>query len=192
MSLAQLTTFLLIGVGLSFDSFAVSVSFGLARKEIRFFQASIVALTFAFIQALFPVFGWLIGNSLKDLISRFDHWIAFGLLFTIGVKMIIVGTKIENALHQVNIFKPLMLLSLSIATSIDALVVGLSFGFLDMPIFLGVVIIGGVTFVACMLGMLFGKKIPAKRSRQSLIIGGIILSGIGIKILAEHLFGISF
>jgi len=192
MSVAQLTTFFLIGVGLCFDSFAVSVSIGLARKEIRFFQASYVAFLFAFIQGLFPVLGWLVGSSLKDLIAQFDHWIAFGLLVAIGIKMIIEGLKIENVLQQVNIFKPLMLLSLSIATSIDALVVGLSFGFLDMPIFLGVVIIGAVTFIACMLGMLFGKKIPAKRSRQSLVIGGIILSGIGLKILAEHLFGISF
>ncbi len=192
MSFAQLSTFFLIGIGLSFDSFAVSVSFGLARKEIRFLQASMVAVVFAFSQALFPVIGWLIGSSLKELISQFDHWIAFILLCIIGIKMIIEGIKKESAFHQVNLFKPLVLLSLSVATSIDALIVGLSFGFLDMPILFGVLVIGAVTFIACMLGMLFGKSIPAKRSRQSLILGGIILSAIGIKILAEHLFSISF
>jgi manganese efflux pump family protein len=192
MSFTELTTFFFIGVGLSFDSFAVSVSFGLARKEIRFLQACAVALTFALIQAVFPVFGWLIGSSLKSMISAFDHWIAFGLLLIIGIKMIIEGLKKESNIHQINLFKPLLLLSLSVATSIDALVVGLSFGFLDMPILFGVIVIGAVTYLACMLGMLFGKNIPAKRSRQSLIIGGIILSGIGIKILAEHLFSISF
>ncbi len=192
MTFALLSTFFLIGIGLSFDSFAVSVSFGLARKEIRFLQACVVALFFAFFQALFPVFGWLIGSSLKNLISQFDHWIAFILLMIIGIKMIVEGNKKKSAFHQLNLFKPLVLMSLSVATSIDALVVGLSFGFLDMPILFGVLVIGAVTFIACMLGMLFGKNIPAKRSRQSLVLGGLILSGIGIKILTEHLFSVSF
>ena len=188
MTITQLITFLLIGIGLSFDSFAVSVSCGLMKREIRFLQAALVAGSLAFFQALFPVIGWLIGSTLKNLIASLDHWIALGLLAFIGIKMIIEGTKTNGSLQNFNPFKLSVLIGLSVATSIDALVVGLSFGFLDLPILFPVIIIGGVTFIASMLGMLFGKNIPAKRSRQSLVLGGIILISIGIKILVEHLW----
>ena len=188
MTTTQFITFLLLGIGLSFDSFAVSVSCGLMKREIRFKQAIIVASSLAFFQATFPVFGWIIGEVLKDLIASIDHWIAFGLLSFIGIKMIFEGSKSNGALSSFNPFKLSVLIGLSVATSIDALVVGLSFGFLDLPILFPVIVIGAVTFIASMLGMLFGKKIPAKRSRQSLILGGIILISIGLKILVEHLF----
>lgn len=188
MTLTQLITFLLIGIGLSFDSFAVSVSCGLMRREIRFKQAAIVAGSLAFFQAAFPVIGWLIGSTLKNLIASIDHWIAFGLLAFLGIKMIVEGTKENGTLKDFDPFKLSVLIGLSIATSIDALVVGLSFGFLNMPILFPVIVIGAVTFIASMLGMLFGKYIPAKRSHQSLILGGIILISIGIKILVEHLW----
>ncbi len=188
MTTTQLITFLLLGIGLSFDSFAVSVSCGLMKREIKFFQAAIVASSLAFFQALFPVIGWLIGEALKTLITSVDHWIAFGLLSFIGIKMILEGTKDDGALKNFNPFKLSVLVGLSIATSIDALVVGLSFGFLDMPILFPVLVIGLVTFIASMLGMLFGKNIPAKRSHQSLILGGILLISMGVKILAEHLW----
>jgi len=188
MTLEQLITFFLIGIGLSFDSFAVSVSCGLMKREIKFKQACPVAFSLAFFQALFPVIGWFIGSTLKNSISSLDHWIAFGLLTFIGIKMIVEGIKPNGSLKNFDPFKWNVLIGLSVATSIDALVVGLSFGFLDMPIWLPVVVIGAVTFIASMLGMLFGKKIPARRSHQSLIVGGIILTAIGTKILAEHLW----
>lgn len=188
MTLTQLITFLFIGIGLSFDSFAVSVSCGLMKPGIRFKQAALVAGSLAFFQAAFPVVGWIIGGTLKNLIVSVDHWIAFGLLVFIGIKMIIEGVKENGSLANFNPFKLSVLIGLSIATSIDALVVGLSFGFLDMPILFPVIVIGVVTFIASMLGMLFGKYIPAKRSRQSLIVGGIILISMGIKILVEHLW----
>ena len=89
MIFTQLLTFLLIGVGLSFDSFAVSVSCGLMKREIRFWQASVIAGSLAFFQALFPAIGWFIGTSVHNLISSIDHWVAFGLLALIGIKMII-------------------------------------------------------------------------------------------------------
>lgn len=187
MGISQIITFALVGIGLSFDSFAVSVSCGLARKEIRFLQACLVAFSLAFFQALFPVIGWFIGSAVKGLIASVDHWIAFGLLLVVGVKMIFEAFKQDSKLRNFNPFKPLVLISLSIATSIDALVVGLSYGFLDTKIFIPALIIGFVTFVASMLGMLFGKNIPEKRSHQSIFLGGIILILIGIKILAEHL-----
>lgn len=188
MTVLEFITYLLIGIGLSFDSFAVSVSCGLMKREIRFKQAIIVAGSLAFFQAAFPVLGWLIGTSIKDLISSIDHWIAFGLLAFIGIKMIIEGVKENGSLKNFNPFKLSVLIGLSVATSIDALVVGLSFGFLEMPLLFPVIVIGVVTFVASMLGMLFGKNIPAKRSRQSLIVGGVILILIGLKILVEHLW----
>ncbi|MDO8952154.1 MAG: manganese efflux pump, partial [Draconibacterium sp.] len=123
-----------------------------------------------------------------SVIASVDHWIAFGLLAIIGVKMIIEGVKPEGMLKSFNPFDLKVLIGLSVATSIDALVVGLSFGFLDVPILFPVIVIGGVTFIASMLGMLFGKNVPAKRSHQSLILGGIILTAMGVKIIAEHLW----
>jgi len=188
MSVADLITYLFIGIGLSFDSFAVSVSCGLMRQEIRFKQAMVIAFSLAFFQAGFPVIGWLIGSTLDNLIAYWDHWIAFLLLAFVGIKMIIEGIKPDGSLQNFNPFKITVVLGLSIATSIDALVVGFSFGLLDLQIWLAVITIGAVTFIASMLGMLFGKYVPAKRSRQSLILGGIILSAIGIKILIEHLW----
>lgn len=186
MTITQFITFLLIGIGLSFDSFAVSVSCGLMKQEIKFKQATLVAGSLAFFQALFPVIGWFLGTKINSLIASVDHWIAFGLLAAIGIKMIIEGVKPEGILKKFNPFDLRVLIGLSVATSIDALVVGLSFGFLDVPILFPVVVIGGVTFVASMLGMLFGKNVPAKRSHQSIILGGIILTIMGVKILAEH------
>lgn len=188
MSFTQFITFLFIGIGLSFDSFAVSVSCGLMKQEIRFKQAVPIAFSLAFFQAVFPAIGWFAGKTLHDLISSVDHWIAFGLLALIGIKMIVEGIKPDGTLQNFNPFRKRVIISLSVATSIDALVVGLSFGFLKIPILFPVLIIGMVTFIASMLGMLFGKKIPARCSHQSLILGGIILFGMGIKILIEHTF----
>ncbi len=188
MGITEFITYLFIGIGLSFDSFAVSVSCGLMQQEIRFKQATVIAFSLAFFQAGFPVIGWLIGSTLNDLIAYWDHWIAFLLLAFVGIKMIIEGIKPDGSLHKFNPFNVAVVLGLSVATSIDALVVGLSFGLIDLQIWLAVVIIGVVTFIASMLGMLFGKYVPAKRSRQSLILGGIILTAIGIKILIEHLW----
>lgn len=176
-----------MGIGLSFDSFAVSISCGLMKREIRFSQAVIVAGSLAFFQAVFPIIGWLIGGAIHTIITSVDHWIAFGLFLLIGGKMIYEGTQKEE-IKTFNPFKTSVLIGLSIATSIDALVVGLGFGFLEIPILFPVLIIGAVTFIAAMLGMLFGKNIPAKRSQQSLIIGGVILILIGAKVLYEHFY----
>jgi putative Mn2+ efflux pump MntP len=187
MGFSEVLTFLFIGIGLSFDSFAVSVSCGLVRKEIKFSQACIIAGSLAFFQALFPAIGWFIGSAVKNMIASVDHWIAFILLFLVGLKMIIEGLKPDSKLNDFNPLNPIVLISLSVATSIDALVVGLSYGFLETRFLFPILIIGLITYIASMLGMLFGKNIPAKRSKQSIIIGGIILIGIGTKILIEHL-----
>ena len=123
MTVSQFIIFFLIGIGLSFDSFAVSVSCGLMRREIRFKQACIIAFSLAFFQGTFPVVGWLIGTSVKSLIAAFDHWIAFGLLLFIGIKMIFEGIKPDGKLQNFDPFRKRVLIGLSVATSIDALVV---------------------------------------------------------------------
>ena len=188
MSLIQLLTFVLIGVGLCFDTFAVSVSFGILKKEIQFRQAVYVAFILAIVQTIFPVAGWLIGMTLKNLISSVDHWVAFGLLAFIGGRMIFEGIRKEEERKEFDPTRILLLLGAAVATSIDSLVVGLSFGVLNTHILVPASIIGAVTFLAAMLGMLFGKNIPGNTGHRSLILGGIILILIGGKILLEHLF----
>lgn len=183
----EILTVLFLAIGLSFDSFAVSVCSGLNLPQIRFLQAAKIAIFLALFQALMPLVGWLLGNSIKSLIEPVDHWIAFGLLSLIGGKMIIESfidseqREIKNPLH----IKVILLLSL--ATSIDALAVGFSFATLLEKILIAVFIIGSVTFIASMLGILLGKKTGPKINKYAEIIGGLILFGIGAKIMIEHL-----
>lgn len=184
----EILTVILLAIGLSFDSFAVSVCSGLNLPQIRFFQAAKIAIFLALFQAAMPLIGWLIGNSMKSLIEPVDHWIAFGLLGLIGGKMIV-----ESFLHPESqvVKNPLnirVILTLSLATSIDALAVGFSFATLLSKILMPIFIIGVVTFVASMLGILLGKKTGPKINRFAEITGGIILIAIGTKILLEHLF----
>lgn len=183
----EFLTFLILAIGLSFDSFAVSVSCGIMKNEIRFRQAVVIAFFLALFQAIFPVLGWLVGISLSQLISGIDHWIAFFLLLFIGVRMIIEGIRKMETIKNFNPLNIKVMIGLAIATSIDALAVGISFGFLEVHIIFPVLIIGGVTFLAAMLGMLFGKKISGEKSHRSIIVGGIILILIGLKILVEHI-----
>ncbi|HAQ18736.1 MAG TPA: hypothetical protein DCR40_05795 [Prolixibacteraceae bacterium] len=183
----EILTVTFLAIGLSFDSFAVSVCSGLNLPNIRFFQAAKIAVFLALFQALMPLIGWMLGNSMKTLIEPVDHWIAFGLLSLIGGKMIIESfinsesREIKNPLH----FRVILLLSL--ATSIDALAVGFSFATLIEKFLLPVAIIGLVTFIASMLGILLGKKTGPTFNRYAEILGGLILIMIGSKILIEHL-----
>jgi len=183
----EILTVILLAIGLSFDSFAVSVCSGLNLPHIRFFQAAKIAVFFALFQACMPLIGWLLGNSMKTLIEPVDHWIAFGLLSLVGGKMIIESfinsesREIKNPLHI------RVILLLSLATSIDALAVGFSFATLIEKILLPVIIIGLVTFIASMLGILLGKKTGPIFNRYAEIFGGLILIIIGSKILIEHI-----
>jgi putative Mn2+ efflux pump MntP len=178
----------LLAIGLSFDSFAVSVCSGLNLPYIRFYQATKIALFLALFQAVMPLIGWLVGNSMKSLIEPVDHWIAFGLLTLIGGKMIIESFISSEAREIRNPLHIKVILMLSLATSIDALAVGFSFAaFLD-KILVAVFIIGSVTFIASMLGILLGKKTGPKFNKYAELMGGFILIIIGTKILIEHLF----
>jgi len=187
MTYSQLILFLLIGTGLSLDSFAVSVSCGLVKKRISFLAAVPIASSLAVFQALFLVIGWYAGVRLHDYIGAFDHWLAFILLAFLGLKMMHDAKHEDGIAKCINTLSISLVLGLSVATSIDALVVGLSFGVLEMSILYPVIIIGLVTFVASMIGMYCGKNIPAKHNRQSILLGGIVLIVIGVKILVEHI-----
>jgi len=176
----------LLAIGLSFDTFAVSVSCGLIEKDIRFLRASRIAIIFAIFQAIMPIAGWLLGLSVKKYIIRVDHWIAFGLLFFVGIKMIYESFKNDEERN----FNPQdikVILFLSIATTIDAFVIGITLAFLNVKLLLTTSIIGAVTYLASMLGILFGKNLGTHFGKKIEIVGGLILIAIGIKLLLEHL-----
>ncbi len=177
---------ILIGTGLAMDCFAVSVSCSLGKNTITPALALKIAFFFGLFQALMPVFGWLLGLSFKGLIAGFDHWIAFGLLSIIGMKMLIEAFKNENE-KDLQITRFRVLLGLSLATSIDAMIVGISFAVLELNILLTIGIIGFVTFIISLLGIYIGKKFTFISAKKAEIIGGLVLVGIGTKILIEHL-----
>ncbi len=177
---------ILLGIGLSFDTFAVSVSTGLISKSIRFWQGVRVAIIMAFCQAIMPLLGWCAGKQVVQYISSFDHWIAFGLLTLIAGKMIIEAFEDdEEEKRNPLLFKVILLMG--IATSMDALAVGVSLACVNIEIIKPVIIIGIITFLASMVGMLIGKNASGKLGKKVEIIGALILFGIGVKILIEHL-----
>jgi putative Mn2+ efflux pump MntP len=179
---------LLLSIGLSFDTFAVSVSCGLVEKNLKFLQAARIAFFFAFFQALMPVIGWIFGYSIKKYITPLDHWIVFGLLSFVGLKMIYDSYKTNRDEKSFNPQNLKVILFLSFATTIDAFAVGITFAFLEVNLLLASYIIGGVTFISAMLGMFFGKKLSVFSSKKMEIIGGLILIAIGLKILIQHLW----
>ena len=182
----ELITLLLIAISLSFDTFAVSVSTGLMINQIQFKQATRIAMVLAVVQTLMPLIGWFAGSLIKEYILGFDHWLAFILLLYIGLKMIYESLKAEEE-KKFNPEKLKVQITMAIATSIDALIVGVTFAFININIWLSVIIIGIITFIASMLGMLLGKNVGNKLGKRTEIIGGIILIAIGAKILIEHL-----
>jgi putative Mn2+ efflux pump MntP len=134
-----------------------------------------------------PVLGWLAGRGLQDVISGIDHWVAFGLLCGIGCRMIYEAVKLEPAERKLNILAIRSLLVLSVATSIDALAVGVTFSLLEVSIIAPVVVIGSVTFALSLLGVLIGDRFGHLFESRIEVLGGVILIGIGLKVLAEHL-----
>ena len=186
MSLLEL---LLIAVGLSMDAFAVSVCKGLSLRGLRPKHAVLVGLYFGGFQALMPVIGWLLGYRFERFITRFDHWIAFVLLTAIGVSMIRETKKAEELNDDLS-FRTMLLLA--VATSIDALAVGITFAFLSVRILPAACLIGLTTFLLSALGVYIGHIFGLKYKAKAELAGGIILIGIGLKILLEHLGLISF
>ena len=179
---------IIIAVGLSADCFAVSVSNGFSRHHLKFKNYFIVALSFAGFQAFMPLLGWLLGSSFAENIKAADHWVAFGLLSFIGIKMIYESFHKDKKDTSEKSLNVLTIIAQSIATSIDALIVGISFAFTKVNIYESAVIIGSVTLFLSLSGFCIGKKYGKKISYRAEIIGGIILILLGIKILIEHLY----
>jgi len=181
----DLITLLLLSVGLCFDTFAVSVSSGLIKREMLFWQAVRIASILAIFQSIMPVLGWLGGISIKDIIEPYDHWIALGILTALGVKMLIESQK-DIKTKNIDPLNLKIIITMAFATSIDALAVGISFAIIDVDMILAVFTIGIVTFIVSMLGILFGKKTGSHLGPRMEIVGGLILIAIGIKIVIEH------
>ncbi len=175
----------LVGVGLSMDAFAVAVCKGLNMRRIDKGQSLLIALFFGGFQALMPLLGWAIGRQFEAYITSYDHWIAFLLLAYIGGKMIYEALKGEES-HG-NGFSIRELLILAVATSIDALAVGITFAFLKVDILPAVILIGCTTFVLSLLGVVIGNRFGSRYQQKAELAGGVILILIGLKILLEHL-----
>lgn len=182
-----------IAVGLSMDAFAVSISYGCSASRVPLKHTSMIAFAFGGFQAIMPVLGWYCGTFFADYIKTYDHWIAFILLTYVGAKMIIEGIKgmkdEENscsAEHFIMDYRKLFILA--VATSIDALAVGLSLSLLGVEIFYPSAVIGLTTFAFSFSGVRMGCRLKDIFGKRVEIAGGIILLFIGIKILSEHIF----
>jgi putative Mn2+ efflux pump MntP len=177
---------ILISVSLAMDAFAVSVSKGLSVCNVRMRHALIAGLWFGGFQALMPLIGYFLGNSFADFVTSVDHWIAFGLLVLIGLNMI-RETIWGDDEKQNNDFGFRTMLIMAVATSIDALTVGITMAFMHVNIWIAATAIGVITFILAAIGVKLGCFFGEKFSSKAGILGGAILIGMGIKILLEHI-----
>lgn len=181
---------LLTAIALSMDAFAVSVCKGLGMRRMRYDQALVISLYFGVFQALMPLIGWLLGTSFSRYIQAFDHWIAFVLLAFLGGKMLwdVFHEKEDGELESAERrLDHRELFMLAIATSIDALAVGIAFACLDVNIWSSISIIGVTTLVISFAGVWIGNRFGNRFQKKAEIAGGLVLILIGVKILAEHL-----
>lgn len=180
---------MLIAVGLAMDAFAVSLGVGTCGQAND--RRSIFRLSFHFglFQAMMPVIGWLAGTTIDQYISTIDHWIAFGLLSYVGGRMVWQGIKGEEASYLGNPSRGRMLVILAVATSIDALAVGLSLAMIGVPVVGPAIMIGVVTFILSFIGLKVGCRLGEKFGQRVEIVGGVILILIGLRILISHLTG---
>jgi putative Mn2+ efflux pump MntP len=176
-----------LAVGLALDAFSVAVVSGVMVKKPRLRFALRIAFSFGLFQALMPVLGWAAGGLLSDFISGVDHWVAFLLLCLIGVHMIYESSRPVSSRNSFDPLNLKILFVLSVATSIDALAVGIGLAFIEIAILPTILIIGVVTFCLSLAGYYIGDRIGKLLGNRVRILGGIILIGIGLKILIEHL-----
>lgn len=176
----------LIAIGLAMDAFAVSICKGLSMKKMSWKKAVIIGGYFGIFQGIMPLIGYLLGTSFESLVTKIDHWIAFGLLVFIGINMLkeAFANEAENCNDKID-FKTMIILAL--ATSIDALAVGITFAFLKTNIIVASLIIAVITFIISVLGVKIGNKFGDKYERKAETVGALILILMGIKILLEHL-----
>ena len=181
----------LLGIGLAMDAFAVSVCKGLGMRRLNKKQTLIIGLYFGGFQALMPLIGWLLGSQFQKYITSIDHWIAFILLSFIGGKMMIEAILEWNEEETVDVIDAPLdhknMLVLAVATSIDALAVGITFAFLDTPIIEAITIIGITTMIISIIGVVVGNFFGSRYKSKAEFIGGLILVLLGLKILLEHL-----
>lgn len=180
---------LIISIGLSMDALAVSMSTGASRFSDDGRAAFRVSLSFGSFQFLMPVVGWYLGVTMASMVASVDHWIAFGLLALVGFRMIRAGVSLDEKVYRNDPTKGLTLLMLSIATSIDAMAVGLSLALLRVKIWYPSAMIGATTASLSLLGVRMGKAMGSKFGKRMEIAGGIILVFIGLRILLTHLWG---
>lgn len=179
---------LVLAIGLGMDAFSVAIGVGANARAISFGPVFRFSFFFGLFQVLMPIVGWSAGVSVANYIAGYDHWVAFGLLAFVGGKMIMESFNNEQPKdNSADPTKGLTLIILSVATSIDALAVGPSFAFLKISIFYPSIIIGIVAFLMTMIGMFFGEKLGKIFGNRVEILGGLILIGIGVKILIEHM-----
>lgn len=177
----------LIAVGLSMDAFAVSICKGLSVGAVRPRHALTAGLWFGGFQALMPLLGWLLGSRFQALITSVDHWIAFVLLCAIGGNMVRESRTCGACREMDSSFAPKVMLPLAVATSIDALAIGVTFAFLQVDILSAVCFIGAVTCVFSSAGVKVGSVFGTRYQSKAELFGGVVLIGMGIKILLEHL-----
>jgi putative Mn2+ efflux pump MntP len=179
-------TILAIALSLSFDTFAVSLSYGVIRNSILFRQAAKVAFVLAIFQGGLTVAGYFLGSIISNEVKAADHWIALGLLAFLGSKMIFEGLKKTKKERDEDFSRTMILLTIALGTSIDAFAVGISFALLEVKIWEAGSLIGIVTFFASMTAIRIGKSAGERLGNKVEIIGGLILIAIGIKIFIEH------
>jgi len=187
--MTELVTIVVIAVGLAMDAFAVSIVSGAAYRQLHVKHALRIALFFGGFQAIMPLIGSLAGLTLKGHIAEYDHWIAFGLLTGVGGKMIYESFKIKEAEKKFDPTSLVTLVALAVATSIDALAVGITLSLITKSIILAVAIIGAVTFVLSYIGVAIGKRFGHFFESKIEILGGAILIAIAVKILLQHTVG---
>jgi putative Mn2+ efflux pump MntP len=180
-------TILIIALGLSFDTFAVSLSYGVIRSGILFRQASWIAIVLALFQGGLTVAGYFLGSIISDALKATDHWVALGLLGFLGAKMIFEGLKKSKDNEPKDYTSNFVLLTIALGTSIDAFAVGISFAILEVRIWEAGVVIGAITFLASMTAIRIGKSAGARLGNKVEIIGGLLLIAIGLKIFLEHI-----
>ncbi len=183
----SLFSLILIAIALAMDSFAVSISTGIALKRVRMRPMVKISFLFGLFQGVMPIIGWSVGYYFEPYIKQFDHWIAFLLLSAIGGKIIWETLKKSSDSIAINPYCICTIATLALATSIDALAIGISFSLLDDEIFLPSFIIGVVTFIFSLLGLFLGIKLVNICTKRIALVGGIILIVIGFKILYQHL-----
>jgi len=183
-----ITTIFFIALSMAMDAFAVSLGSGVKirpgpRPLFR------IAFHFGLFQAVMPIIGWLFGNTIEPYVKHFDHWVAFGLLFIVGIRMIRSGLSKYEEVTPEDPSRGLTMVILSIAVSIDALAIGLSLGLLGITIWTPAIVIGVVTGALSLLGLRMGNGIGKRFGKPVEVLGGLVLIGIGVRIVVSHLVG---